>query len=453
MTYFLPRFRQIEVQPGLRRTTQKAIRTGLLVIAAFALVASFSRSAFGQALPAGEAAPISTGFELPRTAGTLQYSASVNESLSSGYYNSSGVSTSTGVTGDLAFISASKLYPFSMVFSGGRSWSTSGQPSSLFLNLGLSQVITTSRWNFVLSDSVSYLPETASAGLSGIPGTGDLGVPPIQVGDDSGQGVLTGFSTRVGNVASVSAGRSLTGATSLQMSGSYTILRFVGNSADNGIDSDSEAGSIGLNHRLDARNNIGGNYAYSRFTYGSQPGFASQTASLNYSRQLSRRLNMSVAAGPQWSNSNSGGPDQSTSINLFASANLSYSDSFASYSLGYSRGNNSGSGVIQGADSDSVHFVAQRTFDRVWNGAVTAAYTHTNSLPYSNTPAFTSETVVFGAQLSRAVARNLSAYASYTLENQTTPTSVAGVNVFTGFFQIASFGLTYSPTSIHFGPR
>jgi hypothetical protein len=450
---FLPhrplRFPRPGVCHGLRRATHKAIQNGLLIAAIF-LTLSFSRPASGQALPTAEASPISTGFELPRTAGTLQYSVSANESVSSGYYSSSGLSSSTGLTGDLAFISTSKTDPFSMVFSAGRSWSTSGQPSTLYSNLALSQVITTPMWSFVLSDSVSYMPETASTGLSGIPGTGDLGIPPVQVGDDFGQGVLTGYSTRVSNIAALSVQRRLTGATSLQLSGSYSILRFVGNSANNGIDNNSESGSIGLNHRLDARTNIGGNYAYSQFTYGSQPGFSSQTASIDYSRQLSRRLMMNLAAGPQWSNTGTG-QNASTNVNLFAAASLNYSTNFANYSLGYSRGNNSGSGVVQGARSDSANISASRTFKRVWNGAVNVSYTDSTSI--SSGPTFSSDTTIGGAQLSRAIARSLSVYASYTLEHQTTSGAAAGVNAFSGTYQTASFGLTYSPTSIHFGPR
>jgi hypothetical protein len=441
-----PRFRQ----RGLQRSLRAINHAGILITACF-LVLPFSRPASGQALPAAEASPVSTGFELPRTAGTMQYSIGANETISSGYYSSSGVYSSTGLNGNLALISASKSDPFSMVFSGGRSWSTSGQPSNFYLNLALSQVIDTPKWNFILSDSVSYLPETASGGLSGIPGTGDLGVPPVQVGDEFGQGVLTGYSTRVANISALSVQRRLTGATSLQLSGSYSILRFVGNSANNGIDNDSVSGVIGLNHRLDARTNIGGSYAYSQFNYGNQPGFNSQTASMNYSRQLTRRLLFSAAAGPQWSNTGTG-PNPSINVNLFANVSLSYSTNFANFSLAYSRGNNSGSGVIQGANSDNASASASRTFDRVWNGAVNVAYTHTSSLQTS-APSFSSQTAITGVQLSRGIARSFSVYASYTLEHQSTSGAAAGVNAYTGTFQTASFGLTYAPNSIHFGPR
>ena len=95
-------------------------------------IALTTSAAFGQALPAAEASPISTGFALPLTAGTLQYGVSASESLYWGYYNTPGTVAATNVSGDLAYISASKRDPFSMVFSGGRSTSTSNQPSYTF---------------------------------------------------------------------------------------------------------------------------------------------------------------------------------------------------------------------------------------------------------------------------------------------------------------------------------
>ena len=58
---------------------------------------------------------------------------------------------------------------------------------------------------------------------------GDLGVAPapVQVGPDSGQGVLTNYSPEITNTAAGSVQRQLTGKTSLTGSVSYTLLRFL----------------------------------------------------------------------------------------------------------------------------------------------------------------------------------------------------------------------------------
>ncbi len=414
--------------------------------------------AHAQALPAAEASPISTGFSLPHVAGTLQYAVSASESLSSGYYGTAGVASATSLSGDLAYLSNSKLYPFSMVFSGGHSWATSGEPAFSFEDLAVSQVVNVGRWNLLLSDSVNYLPGTPTTGLSGVPGVGDLGVTPVPTTANAGQGVLTGFSSQLTDTASLSLQRQITGDTALQASGSYSILRFVGNSgsANNpGLNSDSTTASLALTHRIDARNSLGANYAYSRYTYSganygiAQPGFASQTASLQYTRQLTRKVALVAAAGPQWTSIDS--PGESPFLSLFANLSTTFTGKFSQLSLAYTRSTNSGYGVVGGAIANSVTFTSSRTFNRVWMAALTSAYTQTQNLPAAGVPAFTFDTTVAGAQLSRAIARNLSAYVSYTLEDQSNQGATAAVDLFSGLSQIAGFGLTYSPSSFHLG--
>lgn len=452
------RFSPIGRRPGLPVGPQSAarnlfrrpfLRMALLTMAFLPA----ARTALAQALPAAEAAPISTGFALPSAQGTLRYSLSASESFSHGYYGD-GTEAATGANGSLAFISPSQLYPFSMVVSAGDSWATNGGPSTYFLNLGLSQVINTRNWNFVLSDTVSYLPQTPSVGLSGIPGTGDVGVPPIQVGTDTGQAILTQYSSRVANAASAGAGLHLTGKTTLQFSGTYSDLYFLGNSTGE-FNSTTESGTVGLSHRIDARNSTGASYAYSQFGYGAgQPTGNSQSATLQYSHQFTRKLGMSLSAGPQWSGYTNVNPPVPSSINLSVSASASYAAQFTAYSLSYSRGTNSGSGIIQGAESDSVSFRVSRTFGGVWNTAASASYTRSTALQSNiSTSAFAPQTVVGSMQLSRAIARSLSTYASYTLEDQTTVGTAAGADVFSGLFQTAAFGLTFSPSPIHLGSR
>ena len=209
---------------------------GLLLLAPSAIITT----ALAQALPAAEVTPISTGFALPRAAGSLQYAVSAAESLTWGYYGNSGPASGTLLTGDLAYLSGAKKDTFSLVFSGGHSWTTSSEPAYTFMNLALSQVIDAGRWSFVVADSVNYLPETPATGLSGIPGAGDLGVAPVQIGVDTGQGVLTDYSTRVDNSSTAGLSRGITAKTSISASGTYTMLRFVNDPMGVGLDSDQE---------------------------------------------------------------------------------------------------------------------------------------------------------------------------------------------------------------------
>lgn len=414
-------------------------------------------AAFGQALPAAQASPISTGFELPMTAGTLQYAVSASESLDWGYYsNNSGATEGTNLTGDLGYISNSKRDPFGAVIAGGHSWGSNG-PSFSFVSLGLSQTLSAGRWTFLISDSVAYLPGTSTTGLAGVPGVGDLGLTPVPVGPDTGQGILTNYSNSISNATSATISRPITGKTFFNAAGSYAIFRYVSGSGDAsgaGLDSDSVTGQGGISHRYSVRNTLGGNYAYSYFSY---PGynygiptasFDSQTASLQYIHQFTRKLGLNASSGPEWTTV--GLPGSSPSLSLYADAALAYTGEFSRASLAFVRSTNNGYGVIGGSLSDAVSFSTSRTFVRVWNCAFTSAYTHSSAL--AGVAPYTFDTTLAGFQVSRAIGRSFSAFASYTLENQSSKGSATSViDVFNGFSQVLGFGLTYAPMSIHFG--
>ena len=443
-----------------RRKLSCAAMTAALSLLAPAMCAR------AQALPAAEASPISTGFRVPELGGSLRWGVSASESLNWGYYTNSGTSYNTGVSGDVAYLSSSTYRPFSMVLSAGRSWGAKGAPTYQFASLGLSQVFNLKRWNFVLSDSVSYLPSTATSGLSGVAGVGDLGATPPgttsgppQVGPDTGQGILVNYSPEVTNSGAASAQRQITGKTSLIASGSYSILRFLdgpGASGGFGLEDDSVTGSAGFNHRLDARNTFGANYAYPSYIFLNnltngvpEPNFVSQTASFTYSRQVSRKLDFNIAAGPQWTLINLS--QNPPSLSAYADASVDYSTEFSRLSLSYVRGTNGGSGVVGGSLSDSASFVATHTFARVWGTAASVAWTHTQSLPTPNAAQYDLQTVVGGFQVSRALARSLSAYASFTAEEQTHTSTAGTVDLFNGLNQILGFGITYSPAATRIG--
>jgi len=386
----------------------------------------------------------------------LQWAVSASSSLDWGYYSGSGAAVGTSVSGDVAYLSESKYHPFSMVLAAGNTWGWSGEPSYRFASLGLSQLINVGRWNFTISDNVSYLPETATSGLSGVPGVGDLGVPPIQVGPDSGQGLLTNYSPQVSNTAGASVQRQITGKTAFNASGSYSILRFVnGSNGGFGLENDTRTGSAGFTHRLNARSTFGGNYAYSSFIFLNnlshgvpEPNFASQIASFTYSHQVSRRLSFNLAAGPEWTKMSQGQASQS--LNAYVDASGNYTTEFGHMSATYVRSTNSGFGVVGGSLSDSITFSASHLYGKVWNTATTVAWTHTSSLPTPNATPYNFKTLVAGFQVSRALARSLSAFASYTVEDQTNASTFGTVNLFDGINNVVGFGITYSPVSRRF---
>jgi hypothetical protein len=438
-------------------TTAGSIKNCLI---ALALIAATASAACAQAVPASSMSP-TVGPGLPSIDGVFHYALSGSEQLQTGYQGS-GLGFSTTFSGDAAYSSRSVARPFSMVYAGGIFLGNQyGNSVTTFQNLAISQGLVKGAWNFGISDSVSYLPQSPTTGLSGIPGLGDLGSQPIQ-GPSTGPagGVLTNDSTNIGNALSGNVERKLSGLTSISGTGSWSILRFPDG---NGLENSQITGELGLNRRLDARDTISGNATYSTFSYGSGIDLTMQTRGINavFQRVLSHTLSLSASGGPMWISSSNKALIPSN-LTFATDLNLTYSRELTSGSLNYSRGVNGGSGVQPGALSDNVSVSIGRTYGRDWMASLTANYTHSsglvqnaavvvspdNSFLYSGG---TTNMTFGGAQVSRRLGDSLSTFASYNLQHQSIDSSLASQNAFSGLIQTFGIGITFSPRSTRLG--
>jgi hypothetical protein len=419
------------------------------------LIFSFVLGAFAHAQnqePTSSPAP-NFGFTLPSVEGTLNYALSGSESFLTGYVNDD-LAYTTALSGDLAYLSPSLNKPFSLVYTGGYLYtSIPGDPSSTtYQNLAMSQVVTTKNWNLVIADAFSYLPQSPTTGLSGIAGVGDIGVEPVQLGDEPAESILTNYANRVGNGLNFGVTRQITGGFSLNGSASWQVLRFLNNQ---GINTTEESFTAGPSYRIDARSSFGANVTYNQTTdefEGSNFPFTSEGVTIQYQRQMSRSLSMSVALGPQ----RVYGTGASTTlipseINLIGNAGITFAGKFTNANLTYARATNSGSGVQYGSLSDTVIFDIQRQLSRNWQAAINGSYFRSSSL--AQIGGFDEEThgVYSGIQLSRKINRTLFGYFSYTAITQSFNGTSTSQAVFNGLNQVFTVGLTYSPGAIHHG--
>jgi hypothetical protein len=419
---------------------------------ALAMLCAIASLAPAQDVPAAAPSTPTFGFTLPSVEGTMTYSLSASQSFMTGYGN--GIDYSTVFSGSLGYLSSSPNKPFSLVYSGGYIYSSNpGYPgSSTFQNLSASQVVTTKNWNFVLDDAVSYLPESPTTGLSGIPGVGDIGVEPVQIGDQPTQSIFTNYATRVSNGLSGGATRRFNASLSMNASASWQILHFSNNE---GIDSSTETGSAGPTYRIDARSSASASvvYAYTNDSYlGTSYPFESEGVNLQYQRQISRFFNVNLTAGPQrTSGSGTTAALIPSQITVVGSASLGYTRRDTSASVSFARATNSGSGVLYGALSDTVVGSARKQFSRNWQGALTASYSKSTSLAQIAGFEQNYQSTYGGAQLSRRLSRSFSAYVSYTAVTQTENNPGGAASVFSGLSQVFAVGVTYSPGAQHLG--
>jgi len=427
---------------------------------ALALCAAAVPAIYGQAVPASSMSP-TIGPNLPTIDGVLHYSLSASEMFQTGY-RSQGVTAMTSLSGNAGYNSRSTVRPFSMLYAGGVLLGNRyGQGVRTFQNFAVSQGLVAGAWIFGISDSVSYLPQSPTTGLSGIPGVGDLGSQPIQ-GPSVGPagGALFNNSVNISNSLSGSLERRLTSLTSASGGASWTILRFPDN---DGLDNSQISGQAGLNHRLDARDTISANASYSTFRYGNNIGLTMQTRGINgaFQRVLSRTMSMSASVGPMWiSSSNSLLMPSRTTV--AANLALTYSREFTTASLTYSRGVNGGSGIQPGALSDNLGAMIGRTYGRDWMASLSANYTRTSGLlknPVGTPPVGagflyaggSSNTIYGGVQVSRRLSDSLSAFASYNLQHQSVDSSLAAQNAFSGLSNTFGIGISFSPRATRLG--
>ena len=366
----------------MRGTMKVGISVGALILMS-------GVAAYGQATPAATASTTpaassasTSGFTLPSVDGTLHYALNASELVQYGYYGAGNATASTALSGDASYSSLSVNAPFNMLLAGGVLIAESSRAkTSPYLNLAVSQSLIAKRWVFGITDSVSYLPQSPTTGISGIQGVGDIGSYPIggPAGGPAG-GVLSYYGSRVSNGVSGSAERLLTGKTSLSASGSWSILHFL--DENNGFDTSQVSAQAGLNHRLDARDSLSVNGVYSLYTYGpSLGGISFTTRGVNgvYTRVVNRSLSVEVSAGPQWVS----GSDSTvipSSLNAAGSVGLSYLRGFTNAHLGYSRGVNGGSGIQLGGLSDTISAGVGHSYGRQWLVSAMGAYSHTTGL-------------------------------------------------------------------------
>jgi len=435
--------------------------------AVVALLLTVSSISHGQAVPAGtpSMAPVNSGINLNPLDGVLHYALSASQIIQFGYYGSGAVTSSTTLSGDVSYNAKSEVRPFSLLFAGGLLLGNQSiQGTNSFWNVAVSQGLITQHWVFNISDTFSFLPQSPTTGLSGIPGVGDQGAFPVQgPGDGPAGGVLSDAGNRYTNTITGTVERQISHNTSISGNGSWSVLNFLNSGENSGAYNYSDVtGTAAVNRRIDARSSVSVSAVYSTYNYTQNessyvpPDFQTKGINVSYQRLLSHAFSMSVSAGPQWISSSDSALIPSR-LNAAVSATLSYSRGLTNASVGYSHGANGGSGVLPGATSDSVSASVGHTYGRNWVASVSISYSHTTGLTQltpgvSTAPIYEIyDTVYGGGQVTRRINAHLSGFASYTLQNQTSNYSLPSQNALNGSSQTFGIGITWTPRSTRLG--
>jgi hypothetical protein len=350
----------------------------------------------------------------------------------------------SNVSGDVTYANARAARPFALTYSGGDMWTISGTTTGtgVFQHLLISQGFLGRAWAFTVSDNVGYTPQAPTTGFSGIPGVGSL---PSEPGLPA-QPILTQNTTSINNIASAIFKHSLDHATTLNISSSYSILRFPDG---NGLDSNSFQASPQIIRRLNTRNSITGQYAISRFSYPANTiTTGTQSAQFGFQRTWSRRLKSSISAGPEWIQG-SQTADIPSSTDLTVNASTIYNTKTLSATLSYIQATSGGAGVATqiGVHNKDVNATLMWQHGRNLTVSFSGAYMRTMGLQQQQTGVTNGN--IYGVVATRRWGRYITLTANYTATQQSSSSALPATTI-SGLTQVIGFGLGYSPLEVRF---
>jgi hypothetical protein len=315
----------------------------------------------------------------------LQYSNFVR-STALNQTTASGWNSTSYLAGNVSLLEAWGRSQLSLNYTGGGVLSTdSSQGNGYFHQLGLIQSFDWGRWQLAFFDQFSYLPETpfgfgGGTGIS-IPGVGgSLGPPLPGLGGNfqPNQTILTSFGTRYSNSFATQVVYRLSPRGSINVAGSYGILRFLemGN-----IESNDYIANIGYDYALGKEDTLGLLYRFSAFRYiGNPQAFDDHVVQLSYGRKITGRLALQISGGPEITTFHVPIGNVTNHIGGSLNATLNYAIAQNSFTLAYLHGVSNGSGIQFGSSTDQIQAGVGRRLSRQWQGNLNFGYARNGSL-------------------------------------------------------------------------
>jgi hypothetical protein len=369
--------------------------------------------------PISENPPLS-GLDLPSLqehAAPLSYlqpGVTASESATTNIGNELGGSNSVGsITRGLGSLALKRLwshYDLALDYMGGAAYYQKGGLGWKTLqDLGVDQKILWKRGQLSLRDSFSYLPEgTFGAAYGSLGSVGVASMGNTAFGSFWGGNALgaLGLAPRIMNVSLAELSENLSPKSAITAAGGYAFTHFYGSDVTGAsfIGSSQVSAQAGYNRILSSHTQIAAIYGYQGFDFSvSGTAFHSHIAQAMYGHRISGRMDLLLAAGPQFTFIDTasevcsdpavplfacqlaGGQllpvtIKSTRIGVAAQARLRYRLSRSTLDLRYERFETSGGGLFAGAQTDLVHLAMEHPLSRVWSLSLDVGFSHNNRL-------------------------------------------------------------------------
>jgi hypothetical protein len=343
----------------------------------------------------------------------LQPGATFSESASTNIGNQVGGDTSVGTIsralGNLALRRLWSHYDLALDYMGGVAYyQKGGIGAKLLQDFGIDQKILWKRGQLSLRDSFSYLPEGnfgaayGSMGSVGVASMGGTAFSSLWGGNSLG---ALGLTPRIMNVSLAELSESLSPRSAFTATGGYAFTHFYGNDINGAsfIGSSQVSAQAGYNRTLTPHTQIAAIYGYQGFDFSiAGTAFHSHIVQAMYGHRISGRMDLLLAAGPQFTNLGSPcditnpkdfndphctlvgltlvGTIPSNRIGVSAQARLRYRLSRNTLDLRYERFETNGGGLFAGAQTDMARFNIEHPLSRIWTMSLDLGYSHNERL-------------------------------------------------------------------------
>jgi len=306
---------------------------------------------------------------------------------------------------------------------GGAVYTNRGRTDAQIHVFNVGEKIHWRRSQLVVHDSFSYLPEGSfgHGSFGGAAGEGLGGGGALHFGS-------LGIAPRITDESAAEFTQTLTPRSAFTVGASYGMVHFTGGTQnDNGapsgdtsplLDSHQVAAQAGYSHQLNHEDQIGVQYAFEDLHF-PRTGASNFTVHLIhglYTHRISDRLNITVAAGPQFTlidNPLFKGLNLNRTT-ISGRASLHYIFRLTEVTLSYHHYITTGSGFVAGADTDGVRLTAARPLSRLWEVVGDLGYSHnTRVQPVAFLTPRTFQSGYLGMALRRHITQDISGFFRY----------------------------------------
>lgn len=385
----------------------------------------------------------------------FQAGATFDQSANSNAGNGLNGQQFTSVTRGLGSVALHRVrgrYDLGLDYVGGLAYySLQSVGAQVLQQVDFDQKIAWKRGGLALRDSFSYLPEGdfgATYGPLGSQETSSIGSSPFGAFFGGSALGTFGLVPRIVNVSLADVSEALTPKSTITGEAGYAFTHFYGSGVSTStpfigtsqfIGSSEISAQAAYNRTISQHTQVALLYGYQGFDFSvTGLGFHSHIIQGMYDRRISGRMDLLIAAGPQFTRINvactvsdalSGNPHCGFSssgtvtgsipdhrLGLAGQFRLRYRFPKTSLDLSYQRYETGGTGLFAGAQSDIAQLTAARRLTRVYSGFVDLGYSRNSRLQSAEVAGVNANTYSYafaGMGVRRPFGHNLKIFGSY----------------------------------------